>query len=243
MRKPVIAITPQYDIANKRVKIEDCYLKAIKASGGVGILLPLYQDAKDLKEIVEFADGFLYTGGPDMNPFYFHEEALPECGTIVKDRDQLEYDLLPYIIETRKPVLGICRGIQVLNITLGGDIFQDIPSQYENELRIAHYQKASGVTKTHYVHITEDSLLSKIIGKESIAVNSYHHQAVRRIGTDLTIAAIANDGIVEAVSMENHRFFLGLQWHPEELYDEDEDSRKIFDAFVAACQANVQGEK
>lgn len=233
--KPIIGITPQYDVENNRVKIEPSYLQAIVKSGGIPILLPLYNDTNDLEELLEVIDGILFSGGQDVNPFYFNEEAIPECGVIIKERDMMELGLLPLVLQKQLPVFAICRGIQTINIALGGDIYQDISAQTNTQVKIMHYQKSKGSTTIHKIHIIEDTLLRKIIGKKEILVNSFHHQVVRNLGNNLSVAATSSDGLIEAITMENHPFFLGVQWHPEDLYEVEEDARKLFDSFVVAA--------
>ena len=230
--KPIIGVTPQYDIENHRIKIEPYYFTAIKKSGGVPILLPLDSDTKDLEELLEHLDGILFSGGPDVNPFFFHEEAIPECGTIVQERDMMELTLLPLVMQKQLPIFAICRGIQTVNIALGGDIYQDIKAQTSTDVKIMHYQKAKGSTTIHKVKIKKDTPLERILEKDEILVNSYHHQVVRNLGRGLQVAATSSDGLIEAITMEAYPFFLGVQWHPEELYEVDEDARKLFDEFI-----------
>jgi putative glutamine amidotransferase len=233
--KPIIGVTPQYDIENDRIKIEPSYFQAIKKSGGVPILLPLHNDTKDLEELLSCLDGILFSGGPDVNPLYFNEEAIPECGSVVKERDLMELSLLPLVMQKQLPILAICRGIQTVNIALGGDIYQDIKAQTECQVKIMHYQKAKSSTTIHKVQIVKDTLLERILHKDVSLVNSFHHQVVRNLGKELTVAATSSDGLIEAVTMENYPFFLGVQWHPEELYEVEEDAQRIFHEFIAAA--------
>lgn len=233
--KPMIGVTPQFDSEHNRVKIESAYFTAVKEAGGVPILLPLHNNVSDLKELVEHLDGVIFSGGPDVNPRYFGEEAIPECGVIVKERDELELSLLPLIMERKVPILGICRGIQLINIALGGDIYQDIKAQTDLSIKIAHYQKSKDSTATHKVSVVSGSLLSRILGEDEIWVNSFHHQSVRRIADGLTVAAYSSDGLVEAVTKEDYPFFLAVQWHPEELFATDRYAQQIFHEFVIAA--------
>ena len=240
MRKPLIAITPQYDLDMQKVKIEPSYMRAVKEFGGIPILLPLYNEADDLADLIDYVDGIIYSGGPDVNPLMFFEDAIIGCKEIIKERDELELNLLPIILKKHKPILGICRGIQTMNIALGGDIYQDIVSQTQSQ--IGHYQKAKGNNPTHMVHIDKNSMLYEIVGKEEIAVNSFHHQAIRAVANQLEVAAYSKDGLVEAVTMKKYPFFLGVQWHPESLYTEDEMSCRIFGAFIKACKKEMEHE-
>lgn len=231
--KPIIGVTPQYDIEKDRIKIEPSYFEAIQKAGGIPILLPLHNDTKDLQDLLKCIDGIVFSGGPDVNPFYFNEEAIPECRVIVQERDRMELDLLPLVMQLKIPVLAICRGIQVVNIALGGDIYQDITAQTNTVTRIMHDQKAKRSTTVHKVQIAKDTLLERILDKGEIFVNSFHHQVVRKLGKDLIVAATSSDGLIEAVTMENYPFFLGVQWHPEDLYEVDKNAQKIFHEFIA----------
>lgn len=240
--KPVIGVTPQYNIENQQIKVEKVYFEAIEQAGGIPILLPLHNKGSELKDLISRLDGVVFTGGPDVNPMYFNEEPLPECGVIILERDKMEIELVSMVIEKKLPVLGICRGIQLLNIALGGDIYQDLAVQYQQnkEVRIAHYQKSDRATKTHKVAIEFGTLLSRIIGKDEIWVNSFHHQSVRRLADGLTVAAKSSDGLVEAFTMENYPFFLGIQWHPEDLFLSDQNAQRIFNEFIIAASMKNQ---
>ncbi|MDC9248760.1 gamma-glutamyl-gamma-aminobutyrate hydrolase family protein, partial [Clostridioides difficile] len=154
-------------------------------------------------------DGFLFTGGPDVHPFLFGEETQAHCGNVSPARDQMEISLLPMIMELRKPVLGICRGIQVLNIALGGNIWQDIPSQVTREFPLAHSQPFSYDMPCHTVALTEGSLLARISESSSIKVNSMHHQAVRDLAPGLIASAYSPDHLIEALEMTDYPFFIG----------------------------------
>lgn len=231
MKKPIIAIIPECDNAGS-VLVEKEYLSSVEMAGGIPVVLSFYTKYEDLTESIECFDGFLFTGGPDINPLLYGEEPIDKCGDINSARDKFEIGLLPAVIGTGKPVLGICRGIQVINVALGGTLIQDIPT---SKAEVGHNQKAIGTVVTHSVEIMKDTLLYDIVKKERIIVNSFHHQACRRLGNRLEENAASLDGIVESVSMINHKFFLGVQWHPEYLYGIDESATKIWNAFVEAC--------
>lgn len=236
MKKPVIGILPQYEVETKRIKIEEFYVKAIQKEGGIPILLPLYQEISDIVALLPEIDGVLYPGGPDVSPFYWGEDSAWECRVIQPARDQLEIELLPYILALKKPILGICRGLQVLNIALGGDIYQDIEHLKSDTTNVGHYQKSRGDVPTHYVNVCKDTLLHNIVKLDKIMVNSYHHQVIRTVAKGLEITGYSNDGYTEAVTMREYPFFLGVQWHPEELYEGDKTSQLIFQTFIQACQ-------
>ena len=182
-------------------------------------------------------NGFLFTGGPDLHPFHFGEETQIHCGNVSPKRDHLELELLQLAIKARKPILGICRGIQLINICLGGDIYQDLPSQFFEDFPVAHTQPFSYEIPSHTVTVIPDTLLSRIAGKTTIQVNSMHHQAIRRLAPGLNASGFAPHGLTECVEMQEYpTFFLGVQWHPEYLWEKDDAARGIFAEFVKAAK-------
>lgn len=235
MKKPLIGLTPSVDDTNGDVKARPTYLNALKAVGAVPVILPLKVLKEDLKQLAEAMDGFLFTGGPDVHPFLFGEETQANCGNVSPERDEMELSLLPLVMEKKKPVLGICRGIQVLNIAMGGDIWQDIPSQVHRDFPIAHSQPFVYSSPSHRVRLTEGSQLARISGCCELKVNSMHHQAVRTIAPGLMAVGFSPDHLVEALEMPDYPFFLGVQWHPEYLWEKDESALRLFKGFIEAC--------
>lgn len=235
MKKPIIGLTPQYDYEKNRVWVGPNYLDAIRAAGGVPIVLPLIIDKEELAVAANVCDGFLFTGGPDISPFRFQEETIRQCGVVVPERDKMEEDLFCLTMEADKPILGICRGIQVLNVFLGGTLYQDIPAQLGSASQLAHSQNSGNSVLSHSVIVEKDSLLYDIVSKEYLQVNSFHHQAIKDIAPSLKSAGVAPDSIIEAIYHPEKKFFLGIQWHPEHLFRSNEDALLIFRAFVNAC--------
>ena len=174
-------------------------------------------------------DGLLLPGGGDMDPKFFGQERIPACGEPNPLRDAAEPLLLRAFLDTDRPVLGICRGIQVMNVVLGGDLYQDI-KPFEHIPHNDHWGKI------HTVTVRRGTLLSRILGQDTVLVNSQHHQAVDRVAPGLVLSALSEDGIVEAVEKPDARFCLGVQWHPEWLSDADPAMQGLFDAFVNACK-------
>jgi len=236
MRKPLIGLTPAHDIESGDVKARPTYMRALKAAGAIPVVMPLDASEEDLKQLSKDMDGFLFTGGPDVHPFLFGEETQAHCGNVSPARDQMEISLLPMIMELRKPVLGICRGIQVLNIALGGNIWQDIPSQVTRDFPLAHSQPFSYDMPCHTVALTESSLLARISESSSIKVNSMHHQAVRDLAPGLIASACSPDHLIEALEMTDYPFFIGVQWHPEYLWEKNKEAFRLFQTFVKACK-------
>lgn len=237
MKHPVIGLTPSHDLEKEQLYLNPLYIRALQQCGAMSFIFPLGATYNELKHLSSLCDGVLFTGGPDVHPLHFGEETLPGCGEVSPLRDQLELDLLSIALESRKPILGICRGIQLINIGLGGNIYQDLERQFTPQGRaIAHRQPFSPALPSHRVTVSPGSLLESIAQKQSLEVNSLHHQAVWKTAPDLTVCARSSDGLIEAVEMKDYPFLLGLQWHPEYLFSEQEPARRIFQAFTKACQ-------
>lgn len=236
MKKPVIGITPSHNTENDDISLRPTYIRAIMAAGGLPILLPLEISDDDLGQFVRLCNGFLFSGGPDPHPFLFGEETQSNCGNVSAARDRMELRLLKAAMADRKPILGICRGIQLINVGLGGDIYQDIPSQTVSEFPIAHKQPFYYNMPSHHVDVAAGTLLSGLAGgRGRIEVNSMHHQAVRRPAPGLIVSGSAPDGLIEALEKPDYPFLLGVQWHPEYLWQNNETAANIFSAFVHAC--------
>lgn len=234
--KPLIGITASIQPENQGPGTSPSYPHALCTSGALPLILPLSLTETDCSQLADTLDGFLLTGGPDIHPFLFGEETLEGCGNQSSQRDRTELLLFSQVYARKKPVLAICRGIQLINIALGGDIYQDIGRQTERDLPIAHSQPFSPSVPSHHVVLKKDSLLSSVTGSERIEVNSSHHQAVRRPAKCLTICAQAQDGIIEGLEHPGYPFLLGVQWHPELLYHSHSHAERLFSAFVNACR-------
>lgn len=233
--KPLIAVTPQYDAKNNRIFISLNYLEAVEKSGGVPVLLHLTDEERHIDEMAKRFDGFLFTGGPDVAPTFYGQETEPFCETICDRRDSLEIKLMQKALALDKPVFGICRGCQLLNVVLGGTLYQDIPTQLAPETKTTHRAVPPGMS-THAVTITEDTILYELFGKKEATVNSYHHQGIRNLASSLKPLARSPDGLIEAVHQPEKRFVLGVQWHPDSLWRTDPDSLKLFKTFVERCR-------
>lgn len=235
MKKPLIALTPACDSTSSDLLMRPTYMRAIAAAGGLPIILPLETTREDLIQAVSTFDGFLFTGGPDVHPFHFQEETLHGCGSISELRDGMELELFKLAVRTNKPILGICRGIQVMNIAAGGDIYQDIHSQLQLEPKLAHQQGAPYSMPAHLVTITENTLIHQILGSARVRVNSMHHQTVRKVAPSFTAAGHSVDGLIEAIYMPDKEFVIGVQWHPEYLWEKDPAAARLFASFVRAA--------
>lgn len=239
MKKPLIGLTPSHDTDTNDLRMRPTYMAAITACGGIPIILPLKAAKEELKQLVDTFDGFIFTGGPDVHPFYFGEETHPSCGDASPERDLMELSLLPLILEAKKPILGVCRGIQIINIGLGGTIFQDIKSQLKLEPPIAHQQPFAFKLPSHTVKLSEGSRLSEVSCSKTLQVNSMHHQAVKAVAPGLVVCARSGDHLIEALEMPDYPYLIAVQWHPEYLWEEQKPARQLFDSFIHACCREV----
>ena len=218
---PRMSTNPEPTVAQSK------YIESL-ARAGAGMRWVELNDPEQAVQDALTCDGLLLPGGGDMDPKFYGQERIPACGEPNLLRDAAEPLLLRAFLAADKPVLGICRGIQVLNAVLGGDLYQDI-KPFEHLPHNGHW------AKVHTVTVRRGTLLSSILGQDTVLVNSQHHQAVDRVAPGFTLAALSEDGIVEAIEKPDARFCLGVQWHPEWLSDADPAMQGLFDAFVNAC--------
>lgn len=216
-QRPLIGITGNYE--EGRCTLNDSYYKSVRRAGAIPVILPPTQtDFESLSAWLEPLDGLLLSGGADINPLLIDEQPIPELHGINPERDECELLLCRMAANRQMPILGICKGVQVLNIALGGTVWQDIWTQQEGTC-VKHSQDAPRSQATHTVQIAPDSLLHRIYGQDTIAVNSFHHQAIREAAPQMRVCGLAADGVIEAVEATDHRPMLGVQWHPECLDD------------------------
>jgi putative glutamine amidotransferase len=211
----------------------DDYVHAVLASGGLPILLPAIMSDEGRAAYVEHLYGLLIPGSPaDVDPACYGEEPHLRLGPVNPLRTDFEIQMVRLALTRELPVLGICGGSQVLNVALGGSLYQDIPSQ------VAKAHKHSGSPeRAHTVDIVPGTRLASLLGTQEMRVNSLHHQAVKIPGRGLVVSASARDGVIEAVEISSQPFVMGVQWHPELLFVEDEASQRLFSAFVRAAAA------
>lgn len=233
MKKPIIAIIPLYDKEKDSYWMLPGYMKGIEEAGGIGVMLPLTHDEETIRQLATAFDGYLFTGGQDVSPELYNVTNKDKCEELCMERDQMESLLLKEVITLDKPVLGICRGIQMLNSVQGGTLYQDLPQDHPSAT--SHRMKAPYDRAAHLVDVVKNSLLDNIVAVGQFGVNSCHHQAIKTIGYDLEAAAISEDGLIESVYMPQRHFVLAVQWHPE-FFLKDVYSQKIFKAFVDHAQ-------
>lgn len=215
------------------------YIKAIEKAGGIPVIIPVYNYKNNIENITDMLDGLLFAGGSDIHPKHYGELMGSKIGPISPGRDEHELNLAKNVIEkSEMPVLGICRGYQLLNVACGGKLYQDlyqVPLELKNNLDINHSMYGSPkYNPVHKVEINKNSKFYEILNKKFIEVNSYHHQAIKDVADVFNVAIVAPDGIVEAIELKGDRFVLGTQWHPEMMIEHYDEQFLIFKAFVDA---------
>ena len=237
MKKPVIGISGSLIIDDsgsfagyKRSYVNNDYILSVIRNGGIPFIIPFNENEEVIKAQMEMIDGLLLSGGQDVAPKNYGEEPTPKLGDIFPERDDFEYALLKSALEAKKPVLGICRGSQIINTYFNGSLYQDL--SYIGKDVLKHNQVNSPSMVTHSVTIDKSSKLFDIFGEEKIRVNSFHHQAVKKVGEGLVKAAKAPDGIVEAIEKKDYTFLVAVQWHPEMLQNSVDMMNKLFLRFI-----------
>ena len=224
--KPVIALTPSWDPDRNRFSIPNDYISAVIDAGGAPMVIPHFDDAALADAIMDRVDALLLTGGDDVDPACYGEEKLPCCGELTPLRDRLEFLLIPRAIERKLPILGICRGMQILNVVLGGTLYQDVALQYGDSLMHPRSDVPAG--DAHNMRYVPDSLLHRVIGRDESPVNSRHHQAVKALAPGMRAVAFAPDGLTEGMEAADGRPILAVQWHPESIYRRLPEQANLF---------------
>jgi putative glutamine amidotransferase len=236
---PVIGITSNSVAGDEKrsaqVTLSQTYIQAVLRAGGAPILLPPDLAGEALQSVLDHLDGLLISGGSDIDPARFNGVPHPRVYGIDPARDEMEIMLVRLATVQGKPFLGICRGIQSINVALGGSLFTDIGDQLSGALHHDCYPDLSRDYMAHTVAVTPESRLASILKDAIVPVNSLHHQGIERLAPMLQPVAIAPDGLIEAVELEDHPFGLGVQWHPECL-QEHPAQRAIFSAFIEAAK-------
>ncbi|MFP4589077.1 MAG: gamma-glutamyl-gamma-aminobutyrate hydrolase family protein [Candidatus Bipolaricaulota bacterium] len=233
--RPTIAVSCSFDEDTEVFRIHRGYVDALVENGALPFIVPHSGDEQlSPKEILAQVDGVLFSGGTDFDPIFFDEEPRYELASIVPGRDRLEIALLQEAVEAGMPILGICRGVQTINIAAGGSVYQDIEAQIEDPLR--HHQDAPRWYPTHKIEVRPDSLLRAILGRDRLGVNSFHHQSAREIARGFRISATSRDGVIEAIEAENGAFQLGVQWHPERMWEKYPVHGRLFSRLVEASR-------
>jgi len=228
------------DPGKGRFYLRKNYSEAIFGTGGTPVLLPLIPHRDFSQELIKNLDAIVISGSnSDVDPHLYGEEPHPRLASVMTQRDQTDLYLLEAVFQRRKPLLAICFGIQILNVFLGGTLWQDVDSQVDGAVK--HSQDSSDDYKSHTVSIRSNSLLHELAGENETRVNSYHHQAIHKVASELIATAKAPDGIVESVELRDRKHFvLGLQWHPEIGWEKDALSREIFSRFVEVSKRSAK---
>ena len=240
-KKPLIGISCNYDekmISGINLRwmqdLNSTYTEAVRLSGGIPVIIPNGITQEEIPELAEQLDGFLFSGGVDVDPKRYGNDSYVDPASICPLRDETELSLLKYILfSTEKPVFGVCRGHQILNVALGGTLIIDLGSAGKEEHSLTQLQREN---YSHEIVVEENSRLKEIL-KEETHVNSFHHQAIDKLGEGLVVTAYSrNDHVIEAVEIPGERFVLGVQWHPEELIAHA-SHKALFEALVEAAKA------
>ena len=232
--RPLIGLTPSVSDNRKQLALNRDYTEAVLRSGALPVILPLIGDSETAVKVIDSLDGIIFTGGADVQPSLYGEEKLPVCGETDEDRDRTEMLLIRECLKRPEfPLLAICRGFEVLNVALGGTLYQDIATQRPGSVRHPCYETPAD--QVHGVDVVPGSRLHALCGAERIRVNSRHHQGVRTVGSGLQVSARAEDGLIEGLELPACRFAVGVQWHPETLSAFAKEAARLFDGLTAAA--------
>ena len=229
-RRPVIGISDTYK--DGTTTVPRSYINAVLSNGGVPVVIPLMSNENEIIELLNSLDGVIFTGGEDYDPAYYNERPIPQMGTINAPRDRFDIKLLQLAAERGIPVLGICRGAQLINIVFGGSLYQDLPAQYpDNSIR--HRQRQSSTEATHAVIVEDNTVFADIVKDRRLMVNSAHHQAVKNVARGFRVAGKSPDKVVEVIEkIDDDNWILGVQFHPEMRVTNDLAMRRIFQRFI-----------
>ncbi len=228
-KRPVIGITSS--MKDSYIRMKRSYFDAVADAGGIPMFIPFTGGAEEAEKLLALCDGVLFAGGNDVDPKFYGEEIAFDNVEVTPMRDEFELALAKLLVNDTRPILGICRGEQVLNVAFGGTLYQHMEG---------HRQTEPGAQNLRPAAVAEGTLLHKLAGRSEILTNTFHHQAVKTVAPGFVASALAEDGIVEAIEpvgqAESDRFFLAVQWHPELFYKTDDTARAIFKAFIDAAR-------
>lgn len=221
-------------IGRERAFVVYDYVQAIALAGGIPIILPVVESDEQIMGQVQLIDGLLLSGGQDVAPAYYGEQPESALGVVHRERDAHELALVKIAHQMNKPILGICRGIQLINVAFGGTLYQDISSHHQQALQ--HCQKSKPESAAHTVHLVEGSLIHRLLGSSTIETNTFHHQAVKTLAPGFTVTGTADDQLIEVIERDGDPFTLGVQWHPELMHRHHPTMQKLFEGFVNASK-------
>jgi putative glutamine amidotransferase len=243
--RPLVALTtsteaPPGSTGRHSVFLYTSYIHALELAGVTPVLVTPAHSAEAVAAIMHAVDGLVLSGGEDVDPVHYGETPRVELDSVHPERDAMEFAALRHALDRDVPVLGICRGHQVLNVALGGSLYQDIPTDLPDAL--GHVQGGGWDRRSHDVFVEPDSLFFRITGERTLCINSFHHQAIREPAPGLRVVGRAEDGLIEAVESERHDWVIGVQWHPERLEAAESDhdpDRRLFAAFGDAVRSGA----
>lgn len=234
--KPIIGITSTRLVSNQppvgmyKAVVNEDYTNAIEKSNGTPIIIPPNFSEKSLMKYLSLCDGFLFTGGKDIHPLLYGLSPINKCNNFDKEVDENTIKLMKLAIKSNKPILCICRGMQLLNVALGGTLYQDIETEIETKT-IGHNFNFIKSDEVHSISINNDATLFNYFGNE-LYVNSIHHQSIKTLGKDLIVSATASDGVIEGIELPKKDHVIGVQWHPEMMLSTSNKMKCIFDEFI-----------
>lgn len=233
--KPVIGLTSSFEAIPEADKIflPHAYFDAVRHFGGIPMMIPVHATEEEQLFLLNQCDGLILTGGNDIDPKHYGESIWNDTVEPAPERDAAEWKICGMALERNIPILGICRGFQLLNVFFGGSLYQDLPTQYTSD--IGHRMEKPDIRTCHDCVVNQDSPMYHWVQEAVIGVNSHHHQAVKSLAPGLVAMATARDGLVEAFYRPEHLFCCGVQWHPEKIWQIAPSSGRIFEAFIAAC--------
>ena len=245
--RPVIGITCNYDYrdavgiaSHMGPETQDWdfiaadYVSAVQEAGGIPLVIPQCKNPEEIVGLLDRLDGLLLSGGCDVDPLRYGERAKSYCGTLIPRRDEEECLLVKTAYEKKLPMLGICRGLQIMTVAFGGTLYQDLAREKGAAEHFTLMYPRNSIT--HTISLKGGSRIAEIFGKETIGVNSFHHQGVKDVPDNAEVTAESEDGVVETVEFKGgHPFTIGVQWHPEMMFDSDEQKR-LLKAFAEAAQ-------
>lgn len=237
MNKPVIGISGSMIIENQsdifmgyqRAYTNDDYIQAVSRAGGVPVVLPIVDSKEEILAQVELLDGLIMMGGHDIDPDLYAEEPTAKLGFIYPRRDRFDLELINVARNKKMPMLGICRGHQMINVAFGGTLYQDLSEI--KECKLSHVQKSFCFEPVHKINVAEGTKLFNLVGAQ-MRVNSFHHLAVKDLAKDFVVSAMSNDNVIEAIEYTKDQYVMGVQFHPEMMSSRNEQAQKIFDGLV-----------
>ncbi|MBV7275180.1 gamma-glutamyl-gamma-aminobutyrate hydrolase family protein [Clostridiaceae bacterium UIB06] len=238
MNKPLIGIIGNLLIDQggmfpgyERAYVNNDYVQSVAMAGGIPFILPLITDYETIKKQIETVDALIISGGYDVNPLIYGEEPIEQQGFLCPERDEYDIKVIKIALELKKPILGVCRGLQILNAALGGTLHQD--TSMIEESYIKHHQSSRPDVSSHTVNVVKGTKLYDILG-EKVFTNSFHHQAIKELASGFKISAKAKDGVIEAIEKEEG-FIIGVQWHPEMMASKDSKMLDLFKELIKQC--------